>query len=169
MQQNMKPIISAIAAMAENRTIGNKNQLPWHLPEDLKHFKSITSGHAVLMGRRTYDSIGRPLPNRTNIILTRDINFVAPDCVIASSIDEALSTAKDLGTDEIFVIGGAMIYRQLLPIINKLYLTIVHHKFLGDAHFPEINENEWREISRETHDSDASNAYAYSFIVLERI
>lgn len=168
MNKSGKPILSAIAAMAENRTIGNKNQLPWHLPADLKHFKSVTTGHPVLMGRRTYDSIGKPLPNRTNIILTRDLNFNPPECIVVSSTDAAVAKASELGANEIFIIGGAMIYRQLLPLVNKLYLTIVHHKFLGDAHFPEIDEREWKEISRETHEADASNPYAYSFIVLER-
>lgn len=169
MNKPAKPTLSAIAAMAENRTIGNKNQLPWHLPADLKHFKTVTSGHPVLMGRKTYDSIGRPLPNRTNIILTRDSHFKAPECVVVSSTDEALSQAKAVGADEIFVIGGATIYRQLMPEIKKLYLTIVHHKFLGDAHFPEFDESEWKEVSRETHEPDSNNPYSYSFILLERI
>lgn len=155
--------------MAENRTIGKNNQLPWHMPADLKHFKELTTGHPVLMGRKTYDSIGRPLPNRTNIVLTRDQNFSAPDCVVLSSVEQALDMASDLDADEVFVIGGAAIYRQLLPRMHRLYLTIIHHKFTGDAHFPEIDDTSWQEVSRETHDPDDNNRYAYSFITLERI
>src|SRR5437868_6783924 len=120
-----QPIISAIVAMAENRVIGKNNQLPWRMPADLQHFKAITTGHPILMGRKTYESIGRPLPNRTNIIMTRDATYTAAGCEVVTSIDEALQRANDLHSHEIFIIGGAEIYHQLMPRIQRLYLTII--------------------------------------------
>lgn len=167
---NLKiPVLSAIAAQGENRVIGKDNKMPWHLPADLKHFKTITSGHPVLMGRKTFESIGKPLPNRTNIIMTRDSNYSAPDCIIVNNVETAVSMANELEMDEIFIIGGAEIYRQLLPQIQRVYLTIIHHAFEGDAFFPELNKNEWHEISREKHLADDKNPYDYSFVVLERV
>lgn len=163
------PKISAIAAMSENRVIGDDNQLPWHLPADLKHFKAITSGHPILMGRKTFESIGRPLPNRTNIIITRNHAFQAPGCVVIQSIDEAVEKAKEIGSDEIFIIGGAEVYKQLLPRIEKIYLTIVHDEFEGDAFFPELNSSEWVETERVKHDEDEDNEFGYSFVVMERV
>ena len=164
-----KPILSAIAAMAENRVIGKNNKMPWHLPADLKHFKAVTTGHPVLMGRKTYESIGKPLPNRTNIILTRDTHYTAPDCVIVNNIETALSMANELDMDEVFVIGGAEIYQILLPKIQRIYLTKIHFKVAGDAYFPELNMAEWKKMNSEDHQADVNNAYDYSFIVLERI
>ncbi len=164
-----KPVLSAIAATAAGRVIGKDNKMPWHLPADLKHFKNLTSGHPVLMGRRTYESIGKPLPNRTNIIMTRDINYSAPDCIIVNSVETAVSMANELDMDEIFVIGGAEVYRQLLPQIQRVYLTEIHHHFDGDAFFPELHAKEWKEVSREPHQADEKNKYDYSFVVLERI
>jgi dihydrofolate reductase len=165
---NHKPTLSAIVAMAENRVIGRNNQMPWHLPADLKHFKAITSGHPVLMGRKTFASIGKPLPNRTNIILTRDKQFSAQDCLTVSHPEAALSMATELDQEEIFVIGGAEIYRELLPHVQRLYLTIIHHQFEGDAFFPELNMSDWHEVSRERHSADDKNPFDYSFIVMER-
>ncbi|HTM63914.1 MAG TPA: dihydrofolate reductase [Gammaproteobacteria bacterium] len=165
-----KPVLSAIAATAENRVIGLNNKMPWHMPADLKHFKEITSGSPVLMGRKTYESIGKPLPNRTNIILTRDAKYPSPeDCIVVTNIDTAISMANELSMDEIFVIGGAEIYQQLLPKIQRVYLTEIHHTFEGDAFFPELSKSEWKEISREQHRSDDKNPYDYSFVVLERV
>lgn len=163
------PKISAIVAMSENRVIGDDNQLPWHLPADLKHFKTITSGHPILMGRKTYESIGRPLPNRTNIIITRNPEFKAEGCIVIQSLDEAIRYAAESNCDEIFIIGGAEVYKQLLPHIKRIYLTIVHENFDGDAFFPELNLAEWKENKRERHDADDNNEYDYSFIMLERI
>jgi len=168
MSSPKQPIISAIAAMAENRIIGKNNQLPWHLPADLKHFKAVTTGHPILMGRKTYDSIGRPLPNRTNIILTRNPSVDIPGCKVVTSIQEAIQLASNENVQELFIIGGAEVYRQLLPQIQRLYLTIVHQNFDGDAFFPELDAKEWREVSRERHEPDEKNAYAYSFVRLER-
>src|SRR5262245_20888513 len=163
------PTISAIVAMSENRVIGDDNQLPWHLPSDLKHFKTLTSGHPILMGRKTYESIGRPLPNRTNIVITRNHAFQANGCVIVKSIEEAVSHAISIHQNEIFIIGGAEVYKQFMPDIEKIYLTIVHEIFEGDAFFPELNPGEWKEASRELHEADEENDYDYSFIVLERV
>lgn len=169
MNNSQPTFISAIVAMSENRVIGNGNHLPWHLPADLKHFKTLTTGHPILMGRKTYESIGRPLPNRTNIIMTRDTSFQAPGCIVVTSIEKALAHATDIGRNEIFIIGGAEIYKQLLPKISRLYMTVVHAKLDGDAFFPELNFAEWNEITNEKHEADENNEYAYSFITLEKI
>ena len=160
-------MISIIAALAENRVIGVNNTLPWRLPNDLKHFRRLTTGHAIILGRKNYESIGKPLPERTNIIITRNRDFRADGCLIAHSLDEALALAKN--DPEIFVIGGAEIYRAALARTNRLYLTRVHATIAGDTYFPEFDETEWREISRERHERDERHAYAYSFVVLERI
>lgn len=165
---NQNPVLSAIVAMDENRVIGLNNKMPWHLPADLKHFKTITAGHPVLMGRKTFLSIGKPLPNRTNIILTRDPQFSAQDCLVVPQLETALSMAQEFDQHEIFVIGGAEIYRQLLPRVQRLYLTIVHHQFQGDTFFPEWEAAEWQEVSRERHAADEQNAYDYTFLILER-
>lgn len=164
------PIISAIVAMAENRVIGYNNQLPWYLPADLKHFKAITTGNPILMGRKTHQSIGKPLPNRTNIVLTRDKNFHALGCSTATSIDEAIKIASTCAeSKEIFIIGGAEIYKQLFPLIQRVYLTIVHHIFDGDAYFPSLQKKDWQEIECVSYLADKENAYSYSFLVMERI
>ena len=160
-------MISIIAALAENRVIGINNTLPWRLPNDLKHFRRLTTGHAIILGRKNYESIGKPLPERTNIVITRNRDFHADGCLIAHSLDEALALAKN--DPEIFVIGGAEIYRAALARTNRLYLTRVHATIAGDTYFPEFDETEWREISRERHKRDERHAYAYSFVVLERI
>jgi dihydrofolate reductase len=163
------PRVSAIAAMSENNVIGKDNKLPWHMPADLKHFKTLTTGHAILMGRKTYESIGRPLPNRLNIVLTGNPHFEAQGCVVVRSLDAGLEIAAEQENEEVFIIGGAEVYRQLLPKIERLYLTVIHHVFDGDAHFPTLNTQEWREISNDKHQPDEQNAFAYSFVTLERI
>ena len=162
-------ILSAIAAMADNRVIGKLNQLPWHLPADLKRFKSLTLNHAIVMGRKTYESIGKPLPQRTNIILTRQPHFSAPGCHIITNIDEAIALAEKVHHTEIFIIGGSEIYLQLLPRIQRIYLTLIHGTFDGDAFFPELVEHEWKETSREQHEADQDHHYAYTFVILDRI
>jgi dihydrofolate reductase len=166
---NKNPKISAILAMSENRAIGIKNQLPWHLPADLKHFKTITSGHPVLMGRKTYESIGRPLPNRSNIIITRNANFQAPGCLVVQTIEQVMQQANEINCDEFFIIGGAEVYKQFMPYIDRIYLTIVHTIVEGDAYFPELNPSEWQEKEKVRHQADENNSYDYSFIVLEKI
>ncbi len=158
--------LSAIAALSENQVIGDDNTLPWHIPADLQHFKNLTKGKPIVMGRKTHESIGGALPNRRNIILSRAKDFEAPGCEVFQSIDEALLALKD--SDEVFIIGGEQIYQELLPFIDTLYLTIVHETFDGDAFFPEIDPSEWKEISREKHLADDKNPYDYSFVTLVR-
>jgi len=159
-------MISIIAAMAENRVIGVDNTLPWRLPADLRHFRRLTTGHHVIMGRRNYESIGKPLPERTNIVVTRNRDYRAPGCVVAHSLEEALERAQN--DAEIFVIGGAEIYQQALARADRLYLTLVHASVAGDTYFPEFAPDRWNESSRERHEADAKNPYPYSFVVYDR-
>jgi len=159
--------LSIIVAMDANRVIGNNNQLPWHLPADLHHFRQITMGKPILMGRKTWESIGRPLPGRTSIVITRDRNYVAEGCIVVHSVDEALRAAR--GHDEVMVIGGEQLYRQVLPDADVLYLTLVEGDFTGDAFFPELAHAQWREVERSAHAADEKNAHACSFVRLERV
>ena len=158
--------ISIIAAMSRNRVIGINNTLPWHLPADLKHFKSITMGKAIVMGRKTFESIGRPLPGRTNIIITRNTGFQAEGCTVVHSIEDALDFS--VKQDEIMIIGGASFYEQILPQTDRIYLTLIDEKFEGDALFPKYNQSDWQEIEHIKHMPDEKNKYPYSFIVLNR-
>jgi len=158
--------ISLVVAMAVNRVIGNNNTLPWHLPADLRHFRQLTTGKPILMGRKTHESIGRPLPERTNIVVTRDPSYAAPGCMVAHSVEAALEAAA--GHDEVMVIGGAEFYRQLLPRADRIYLTLVHQAFEGDVFFPALDDAEWRETGRSDFDADDANPVKYSFIQLER-
>jgi dihydrofolate reductase len=158
-------IVSIVVAIAENYAIGKNNQLLWHMPADLKHFKNITTGHTVIMGRKTYDSVGKPLPNRRNIIITRrDISI--DGCEVVKSIEEALALCAN--EDEVFIVGGAEIYKLAMSKTDRIYLTIIHHSFDADTLFPEIDYMEWKEISREDHQPDEKNNFPYSFITLER-
>jgi len=159
-------LISAIFAMSENRVIGKDNQLPWHLPADLKHFKKVTLGKPILMGRKTYESIGRPLPGRCNVVITKEIDYQAPGCVVVNSIEQALITTKE--NAEIFVMGGALLYQAMLPLIQRLYMTIIHQAFDGDTFFPLLNQDDWQEIERIDHAKDRENPYSYSFFILDR-
>ncbi|QJX49112.1 dihydrofolate reductase [Hymenobacter taeanensis] len=156
-----------VVAVAQNGVIGGDNRLLWHLPLDLKHFKELTQGHPIVMGRRTYESIGRPLPNRTNIIVTRQPNWQAPGCEVAYSVPQALEMARALD-EQVMVIGGGEIYRQALPAAEVVYLTEVHHDFEGDVTFPELSPVEWREETRERHEPDEKHAYPFSFVTLRR-
>lgn len=158
--------ISIIVATDENWIIGKKNGLPWKLSADLKHFKALTTGHTVIMGRKTFDSIGKPLPERTNIIITRNSDFKVPDCIVVGSMEEALEASPD--NDEIFVMGGAEIYKQFLPIVQTIYLTRIHHRFDGDISFPALNPADWKETRREDFDRDDKNPYRYTFLTLEK-
>ena len=159
--------LSIVVAMDDNRLIGSKNQLPWHLPADLAYFKKLTTGKSILMGRKTYDSIGRPLPNRRNIVITRNANISIPGCEVVSSIDHALELTKE--DTEVMVIGGASLCEQLLPKINRLYITKIDGEFEGDVFFPKYDDFDWLEVSCESHPKDNSNAYSYKFIVLDRV
>ncbi len=157
-----------ISAMAENRVIGNKNALPWHLPNDFKNFKEKTLGKTIIMGLKTFESIGsKTLPGRKNIVLNNDPNYKIPEnCFLARSIDEVLEMTKD--EPEVMICGGASVYKQFFPLANRLYLTFIHQSFEGDTYFPEFNMADWKEVSREDHQLDEKNKYAYSFVILER-
>ena len=156
-------MIKIIVAMSKNRVIGNNNELIWKLSSDLKRFKELTTNNPVVMGRKTYESIGKPLPNRRNIIITRNLEYEVGDCEIVSSLEEALL----LTGSDCFIIGGGEIYKQSLEIVDKIYLTLVHKEFEGDTKFPDLNK-EWIEVSREDFDSDEKNEYNYSFIEYDR-
>lgn len=158
--------IAIIVAMAENRVIGRNNQLPWRIPADLGHFKMLTMGKPIIMGRRTHESIGRPLPGRDNIVITADRDYQADGCQVVHSIDQALEVAGDCA--EAMIIGGANLYRQTLEDADRLYLTLVKAEPQGDTWFPLIEAQQWREIERETHNADESNEYDYDFVVLDR-
>ncbi len=159
--------ISIISALAKNRTIGKRNALPWYLPADLKHFKETTLNKTIVMGLNTFKSIGeRALPNRKSIVLS-DVDYkVAEGIFLVKSIDEVLEMTK--GEEEVMICGGAMVYQQFLPLADRLYLTYIDHDFEGDIFFPEFNESEWQEVSRENHQPDEKNLYPYSFVILER-
>lgn len=159
------PRVSLIWCMAENRVIGIENRLPWHMPADLKRFKSLTSGHSIIMGRKTFESFPRPLPNRRHIIVTRDAGYRAAGCEVVHSIDAALACAA--GEDEVFVIGGASLYAQTLPRADRLYVTLLHTRIEGDASFPSFDWEVWKETAREDCAPDEKNPYPYSFLVLE--
>ncbi|ROR34659.1 dihydrofolate reductase [Inmirania thermothiophila] len=159
-------VLSLIAAIDEGGLIGRGNALPWRLPADLRHFRAVTWGKPVVMGRRTFESIGRPLPGRRNIVVTRDPDWRAAGCERAASPEAALALAA--GAREVMVIGGAALYRHFLPRADRLYLTRIHHRFEGDAWFPPIDPAQWVEVAREDHAPDADNPWPYSFLVLER-
>jgi dihydrofolate reductase len=163
--------ISLIVAVSQNNVIGKDNNLPWHLPADMKYFKEKTMGHCVIMGRKNYDSIPgrfRPLTGRTNIIVTRQKNFSAPDCVVVNSLEDALSEAKKKNETEAFIIGGGDIFRQSLMLADKIYLTRIHHLMDGDVYFPEIKTEEWKEESAMHYKADEKNKFDFSFLVFVR-
>jgi len=161
-------IISIIAAVAENGVIGNKNTLPWHLPSDMKHFRETTTGHCIIMGQKTYDSIGKALPGRINIVLTFDTNFKSEGCITVTSIEEALRVAGAKNEDEVFIIGGASVYKQFIGIANRLYITRVHHSFVGDAFFPDIDLKVWHLKKTEKHKKNDNNLFDFDFEVYEK-
>lgn len=159
-------LLSLIAAVAENRVIGVHNQLPWRLPADLKRFRAITWGKPVLMGRKTFESIGKPLPGRLNVVMTRNTCYRAAECSVVHSLDEAMEIS--IGHAEMIAIGGASVYEQVLPRAQRMYLTLIHHTFPGDSYFPTVDYGEWRQIERVDCTPDAANPYRYSFVLLER-
>ena len=158
--------ISLVVAASTNNVIGSDGGLPWHLPDDLRHFKRLTTGNPIVMGRRTFESIGRPLPNRRNIVMTRDPDYVAPGCDVVSSVREALDLLED--TDEVMIIGGGQVYRDFLPHADRIYLTRVQADVEGDTYFPDIDEAGWRLVSSEPHAADEKHAYAFDVMVFER-
>ena len=161
-------IISAIVATANNRVIGKDNDIPWYLPADLKYFKRVTLNHHIIMGRKCFQSIGRPLPKRTNVIITRNPYFIASSCIVVNSLEEALSVAENNGETEVFIIGGGQIYELAMPYIDRLYLTEVDLEVDGTVYFPEINLEEWELTTTESHLPDEKNKHAYTFKVLNR-
>ncbi len=174
--KNLHMKVALIWAMAPNHVIGRNNKLPWYLPNDLKYFKQVTFGKPVIMGRKTFESIGKPLPGRTNIVISRNPDFQAPGCRVVDSLAAALELADSValieGIEEVMVMGGGEIYRQALPYADRLYLTEVHAEIEGDAYFPAFDRNQWREVAREDFTAEAkedtgSNPYDYSFVVLE--
>jgi dihydrofolate reductase len=158
--------VSFVVAADENGVIGAGNALPWHLPDDLKRFKALTLGKPILMGRKTYESIGKPLPGRTNLVLTRRTDLTLPGCTVVGSIEQAMNAAGD--AEELAIIGGAQVYAQALPFVDVIHLTRVHAKIQGDAFFPTLAAHEWRERVVAMHPADERHAYAFSFIELER-
>jgi len=161
-----QPRISVIAALARNRVIGIDNRLPWRLPEDLAHFKALTLGHPILMGRKTFESLGRPLPGRTNVVITRNPGYRPEGCLVADSIPAAIALCKD--ADEIFFIGGAELYAQAIPLADRLYLTEVDIEAEGDAWFPDYDCSAFREVSRESHTGEKGDVMKFDFVVYER-
>jgi dihydrofolate reductase len=160
-------MVCIVVATAEDNVIGKDNQLIWHLPADLKHFKHLTMGHPILMGRKTYESIGKPLPGRTTIIITRQKDYQVEGCIVVHSVKDAIEKGLQLDQD-IYIIGGAEIYKQALPFTDTIELTKIHHSFDGDTYFPDINDEEWETESKENHEPDEKNKYSYSFLKLKR-
>jgi len=167
----INPKISLIAVLSENRVIGNKGKIPWHISEDLKRFKKLTQGHAVIMGRKTYESIGKPLPNRINIIVTRDRNYfvsinrlINTEIAVCNSLKEAIKIAESKNKGEIFIIGGGQIFKKAIKFVDKLYLTVVKGKFLGDAFFP--NYSKYKKIVSKK--EGRGDNYHYTFIDIEK-
>ncbi len=162
--RTVDPRLEIVVAMDPDRVIGRDNQLPWHLPEDLRHFRRITTGHTVVMGRRTHESIGRPLPNRRNIVLSRQPGWEAPGVEVHSDLDSALAT---VGDGPVFIIGGAGLFRETLPRAAVLHLTRVHERYPGDVHFPPLGEG-WTLVWEAVHEADARHASGFTFQRLER-
>lgn len=163
----MTPLhISILVAMAKNRVIGRSNRLPWHLPADLKHFKFLTMGQNIVMGRKTYESIGKPLPGRTNVIITRQTDYKVPGAMVAHSLEDALMICT--GHSENFIIGGEKIYRQALNKCQRMYITEIQRDFVGDTFFPEFDRNEWEETQRDRYIAENEDNLEYHFVVLER-
>jgi dihydrofolate reductase len=161
-------VISLIAAASENNVIGRGGELPWHLPKDLQYYRLRTLGHPIIMGRKTFESIGKPLPGRRNIVVTRRRDFSSQGCDVVHSLEEALALVRDDPSGEVFVIGGGEIYGAALTHVRRIYLTRVHATIEGDAYFPEVDWSEWREVSRERHEADPEHTYAFTFLVFER-
>ncbi len=165
-------IVSAIAALARNRVIGKDNDLPWRLPDDMKFFMETTKGHHVIMGRKNYDSLHpkfKPLPHRTNIVITRQENFDAPGCIVLHAVEPGLEIARKNAETECFIIGGAEIYKLAMPFTTRLYLTEIDAVVEGDTLFPEVNPSQWKEVSRVHHTADQRHAYAFDIVVYDRI
>jgi len=162
-------MISFLVAMDENRLIGKDNELPWHLPNDLKYFKEVTMGHKIVMGRKTFESIGRPLPGRENIVLSTNPNFQAKGCQVFHDLDSFIQFANEHKNEEIFIIGGAIIFETLFNYADRLYITEIQGQFEGDTYFPNFDLDEWKVISLKDGTVDEKNKYPHRFLVYERI
>ncbi len=166
-------LISLIVAHSSNRVIGIDGQLPWHIPDDLKYFKAITIGKPIIMGRKTFDSIGKPLPGRLNIIITKNTDLTIEECVVVNNLEAAITEAKnyfktqDTEQEEIFIIGGAQIFKQSMEFVNKIYITEVHAEYAGDVFFDELSDNDWIEVGRDLHDSQ-NDKIPFSFVTYNR-
>ena len=161
--------ICIIAAMGENREIGFRGKIPWRLPADFKHFKELTTGHPIIMGSKTFESIGKPLPGRTNIVLARNLDYKADGCTVVHALDEALRAASEAeGNEEVFICGGGQIYALALPLADTLYLTKVRGAFEADTFFPALNENEWQIAASEQHQKDEGNGFDFTFLTYQR-
>lgn len=163
--------ISIIAALSQNRVIGKNNDLPWHLPDDMNYFMRTTTGHPVIMGRKNYESLPKkfkPLPNRTNIVITRQTDYAAADCLLAHSMEEGLRLAGSINPDEVFIIGGAEIYEAGFHNATRLYLTEIQATLEGDTYFPEFDKSNWKEVSRVHHPADTRHAFAFDFVIYEK-
>ena len=166
-------LISLIVAHSSNRVIGIDGQLPWHIPDDLKYFKAITMGKPIIMGRKTFDSIGKPLPGRLNIIITKNTDLTIEECVVVNNLEAAITEAKnyfktqDTDQEEIFIIGGAQIFKQSMEFVNKIYITEVHAEYAGDVFFDELSDNDWIEVGRDFHDSQ-NDKIPFSFVTYNK-
>ncbi len=166
-------VISLIVAHSSNRVIGIDGQLPWHIPDDLKYFKAITIGKPIIMGRKTFDSIGKPLPGRLNIIITKKTDLIIDECVVVNNLEAAILEAKnyfktqDKEQEEIFIIGGAQIFKQSMEFVNKIYITEVHAEYAGDVFFDELSDNDWIEVGRDLHDSQ-NDKIPFSFVTYNK-
>jgi dihydrofolate reductase len=162
-------LISMIAAMANNNVIGANNKMPWHLPADLQHFKRLTLGKPIIMGRKTYQSIGKALPGRLNIVITRDKAFSVDDALVVNTCEHALGAAQaEPGTTEVMIIGGGTVYRHFMPLCNRLYLTLIDLDIAGDTVFPDYQQAGWQQLTEQSHQADQKNPYAYQFITLAK-
>ena len=161
-------IKSIMVARSDNRVIGRDNDLVWHMPADLKYFKETTVGHYVVMGRKTYESVNKPLPGRLNIIVTRQPDYYREGCMVVHDVEEAFRLGEQNGQQELFVLGGAQIYALTLPRVDRIYLTEIKAEFEGDTYFPKIDETQWKEVKRDEYPADEKNPHPYAFVVLER-
>ena len=162
----MKHTITLVVAVADNGVIGHQGRMPWHLPADLAHFKLLTWGKPIVMGRKTFESIGKPLPGRSNIVVTRDLEWSRPGVVVAHSLDEACAAAK--GAPEVMVIGGAQLYAEALPRATRIEFSQVHGAPVGDTHWPPLDAKRWREVARHEHAADARNPFALTYLTYTR-
>jgi dihydrofolate reductase len=161
-------IISAIAAIAKNNVIGYNNDIPWNMPKDMKFFMRTTTGHHIIMGRKNFESLGRPLPRRTNIVITRNPFYISTGCIIVHSLEEALSVAKENGEEEVFIIGGGIVYDQAMDYLDKIYLTEIDIEVEGDVFFPQVDETIWKETSAKVSPANEKNKADMIFKVFER-